>query len=205
MKINELSNVQKLFDYIQINEKMFDPVTQRTPYYHMGATITDSILQAGLNYKNVVYPRVAKLLKEFEDYKTTCDFIILFQTIPLNDLINWNNTVKLERITELSWFLYKNKIENEDNLSLWLNADDNIIKLLQIKGIGPKTIDYLKMLSGKQAIPIDRHLFGFLNLAGVFVKTYEEAHSIYCKVAEILNIKLYELDKKVWVFMSKQS
>ncbi|HEY5561573.1 MAG TPA: hypothetical protein VIK72_07410 [Clostridiaceae bacterium] len=59
------------------------------------------------------------------------------------------------------------------------------------------------MLSGKQAIPIDRHLFKFLELAGIVVKTYEEANSIYCKAAEKLNIKQYELDKKIWTYMSK--
>ena len=203
MSKNEPNNIQKLLDFILMNENKFDPVTQRTPYYHMGATITDSILQAGLNYRHVVYPRIAKLLTKYKEFRTTCDFIILFQTIPLKELINWSNDQKINRITQLSWFLYENQIENEDQLSRWLNDSVHVSKLLDIKGIGPKTIDYLKMLSGKQAIPIDRHLFKFLKLAGIIVRTYEEANSIYCKTAEKLKISQYELDKKIWNFMSQ--
>ena len=71
-----------------IANKNFGPVTQQVPYNHMGATIIDSVLQAGLNYKYVVYPRVQKILQDFHDYTTTCDFIILMQTIPLVELIN---------------------------------------------------------------------------------------------------------------------
>lgn len=203
MNINESNNIQKLLDYFLQNENKFEPVTQRTPYYHMGATIIDSILQAGLNYRHVVYPRVSKLLIKYSEYRTTCDFIILFQTISLRELINWNNEQKLDRITKLSWFLYENQIENENQLAAWLNDTENVLELLGIKGIGPKTIDYLKMLSGKQSIAIDRHLFKFLELAGIFVKTYEEANSIYCKAAEKLNIQQYDLDKKIWMYMSE--
>lgn len=202
MKKND-SNVIKLVNHILSTMNDFDDVTQRTPYYHMGATITDAVLQAGLNYRNVVYPRVARLLTNFGDYKTTCDFIILFKTIPLNDLISWNNQQKLNTITELSWFLFNSQIENENELAIWMNSDENIRRLTEIKGIGPKTIDYLKMLSGKPAIPIDRHLFKFLELAGVIFKTYEEANALYCKAAEKLNIQLYDLDKKIWLYMKK--
>ena len=96
--------VLQLAHYIE--SKHFEPITQRTPYFHMGATITDSILQAGINYENVVYPRIYKLLSLFPEYKTTSDFIILMQTIPLRELIVWNNERKLDLIKQLSWILY---------------------------------------------------------------------------------------------------
>jgi thermostable 8-oxoguanine DNA glycosylase len=77
--------------------------------------------------------------------------------------------------------------------------------LRQINGIGPKTIDYLKMLSGVQAIAIDRHLFSFLELAGILNRSYNEANLIYSKASELLGISKYELDRKVWLYMSKAS
>jgi endonuclease III len=194
-------SVTKLTGFISKNK--FDSIPQRTPYYHMGATITDSVLQAGLNYRQVVYPRILKLLKEFPDYKTTCDFVILMQVFPLKELISWRNEKKLERIKTLSWFFYDNQIENEDHLALWMNNKNNLLKLAQIEGVGPKTIDYLKMLSGNQAIAVDRHLFKFLELADITIETYQEANAIYCKAAEMLKISQYELDRKVWLFMSK--
>lgn len=194
--------VQQLADFII--SKHFDPVTQKTPYYHMGATITDAVLQAGLNYNHIVYPRVLKLLKEYPNFTSTCDFIILMQTIPLSEIINWRNKKKLELIEQLSYFLYKNGIENENQLAQWLNNECNVKALINISGVGPKTIDYLKMLSGLQSIAIDRHLFEFLRLAGIFVNTYEEASEIYQKTAKYLSISNYELDQKIWLYMSKQ-
>lgn len=196
-----LEYVQKLADYIISQE--FEPITQRTPYYHMGATIVDATLQAGLNYRYVVYPRILKLLTEFSDYKTTCDFIILMQTIPLPELIDWNNNRKLKVIHDMSWLFYNNGIENEDMLAKWLDKDENIYKLKNINGVGPKTIDYLKMLSGKQSIAIDRHLFTFLNMAGIVVNSYQEASILYNNVAEFLHISKYELDRQIWLTMSK--
>jgi len=198
----ELCNyAEKLANFIR--EKNFAPVAKRKPYYHMGATITDSILQAGLNYHHVVYPRVLKLLTKYPDYKTTCDFIILMQVVPLGELIAWKNSKKLQRISGLSWFLYSNGIENEDQLAKWLDIEENISQLRRVDGVGPKTVDYLKMLSGGHAIAIDRHLFVFLELAGIPLCSYQEASLIYGKAAELLDIGQYELDKKVWMYMTK--
>lgn len=201
----QIRKAEKLIQYIYKTEHNFVPVTQRTPYNHMGATIVDSILQAGLNYKTVVYPRVKKLILSYPDYKTTCDFLILIQTIPLTNLINWTNEVKINRIIELSWFLYNNSIETEANLAIWLEDYKNKQRLKQINGIGNKTIDYLTMLSGKPAIAIDRHLFKYLEYAGVVVKSYEEANKIYSYVAKQLDMTFYELDKKIWTYMSNLS
>ncbi len=195
-----ITSVEKLTSFIANNK--FEEVTQKTPYYHMGATITDSILQAGLNYQHVVYPRVLKLLTDYSYFKTTCDFIILFHAFPLSELITWKNEVKLERIKSLSWFFYKNKLENEDQLSNWLNSKENVADLFRIDGIGPKTIDYLKMLSGNQSIAVDRHLFKFLELANIYVRTYQEANALYQEAAKELKLTQYELDRKVWLFMT---
>ena len=198
----ELCNyAEKLANFIR--GKNFAPVAKRKPYYHMGATITDSILQAGLNYHHVVYPRVLKLLTKYPDYKTTCDFIILMQVVPLTELIAWKNPKKLQRIKDLTWFLYNNGIENEDQLVKWLDAENNVNRLRGGDGIGPKTIDYLKILAGDQAIAIDRHLFAFLELAEIPLCSYQEASLIYGKAAELLDIGQYELDKKVWMYMTK--
>ena len=58
------------------------------------------------------------------------------------------------------------------------------------------------MLSGEQAIAVDRHLFKFLDMAGIVTNTYQEANQIYNKTAEILDVTKYELDKKIWSYMS---
>lgn len=156
-----------------------------------------------MNYHHVVYPRVLKLLTKYPAYKTTCDFIILMQVFPLTELVDWKNSKKLQRISDLSWLLYNNGIENEDQLAKWLDIEKTINLLRKVDGIGPKTIDYLKILSGNQAVAIDRHLFAFLELAGIFHCSYQDASLIYTKVSELLNISQYELDRKVWLYVVK--
>lgn len=195
--------VQKVIHFM--SDKEFESVTQNAPYFHMGATITDSILQSGINYRNVVYPRVKKILLNYPNFRTTCDFIILFQSIPLNQIIDWNGTRKVDLIKKLSWYFYNESIQNENDLSKWLNNSENIRKLLEINGIGNKTVDYLKILTGQQSVAIDRHLFKFLELAGITARKYEEAESVYKETAKILNYSLYELDRKIWIYMSNQN
>lgn len=195
--INQLIKmITSINDDIAIN-------SSREPYSHMGATITDSILQAGLSYKNVVYPRVLKLITEYNSFKTTCDFLILMQTIPLEKLINWKNKEKLSRIEKLSWFFFENEVNNEKELSIWLKSEDNISTLREIKGIGPKTIDYLQILSGNESIAIDRHLKNFLRISGINTNSYEEAKYVLSITADSLGISKYEIDKRIWLFMSK--
>ena len=195
--------LQKVLDLLETIPNEYTPTVQRKPYYNMGATLTDSILQAGMNYKNVVYPRVYNILTKYANYTSTCDFIILFQTIPIEKIIQWKNISKQNTICKLAWFLYDNKIENEDVLAQWLmRSNENAESLLQIKGVGRKTVDYLKLLSGLQAIPIDRHMFQFLKLAGIEASCYEEVSIILKKAARCLKIEESVLDKTIWNYMT---
>ena len=67
------NSVQKVIDLLERIPHNYAEITQRTPYYNMAATLTDSVLQAGMNYKSVVYPRVYNILSKYSDYRTTCD------------------------------------------------------------------------------------------------------------------------------------
>lgn len=198
---------RELFQYAQqltdfIRNKKFETVAQWVPYQHMGATITDAVLQAGVNYQFVVYPRIHKLLSEFPDYRTTCDFLILIQTIPLSTLIRWSNLRKLQLIQSISWMLFTEGVECEADLADWLSESNHTHQLTGLQGVGPKTVDYLKMLSGCQAIAIDRHLFHFLRLANISTDSYQEASNIYCKASELLSVSPYQLDRQIWSYMS---
>lgn len=198
------ASVQLVIKMINKIPHEYDQVTQRTPYYNMAATLTDSVLQAGVNYNRVVYPRVRVIIQKYTNYVTTCDFIILFQTIPIGDIIQWNNKRKQDTICDLAWKLYENDINTEDDLAEWIIDDSNVDKLLKIKGVGRKTVDYLKLLSGKQAIPIDRHMFQFLRFAGINTTDYLEASKILRKTADTLQIDESILDKVIWNYMSKK-
>ena len=180
-------------------------VPERRPYYHMPATLTDSVLQAGMNYKTVVYPRVCHVLQKYPDYRTTCDFIILFQTIPIGEIIQWKNQKKQDTICSLAWFLYDAGVSTEDDLGKWIMDDRNAESLLEISGIGRKTVDYLKLLSGQQAIPVDRHMFQFLEMAGIHLTDYVAASMILKKAAAELGIGESVLDAVIWEYMTENN
>lgn len=172
---NVEQSIEKIVMLLNKIPSSYQEVSQRTPYYNMAATLTDAVLQACMNYRNVVYPRVRNILNNYALYKTTCDFIILFQTYPIEKIIQWKNEAKQNTICKLTWFLYGCGVNNEEDLAKWLLIEENQKELLKIKGIGFKTVDYLKLLSGQQAIPIDRHMFQFLEMSNVITNNYKEA------------------------------
>jgi len=194
---NDVFSLVRLISSLEINNVPF----AQTTYHHMGATISDAILQAGLNYKSVVYPRIIGLTNRYPDYVSTSDFIILFKMKPLSELLRWRNKDKLERIQELAWFLFDHKIENEADLANWFSVSINEGEIINIKGIGNKTVDYLKKLSGVDSIPIDRHLFKFLEFAGVKTEKYDYANYLYTEAAKHLNIGASNLDSMIWHYM----
>ncbi len=196
-------SVQKVIELLERIPHNYVEITQRTPYYNMAATLTDSVLQAGMNYKSVVYPRVYSILSKYSDYRTTCDFIILFQTIPIEEIIQLKNKRKQDTICELAWFFYNCNINTEDDLAEWILDEGNAESLLDINGVGRKTVDYMKLLSGQQAIPIDRHMFQFLEKAGVLTSDYKEASKILRKTAALLEVGESVLDKAIWNYMSQ--
>jgi hypothetical protein len=196
------NSVQKVIVALERIPHNYADYMKRIPYYHMGATLTDAVLQAGVNYKSVVYPRIQDILRKYPECRTTCDFIILFQTIPVGEIIQWNNKRKQDTLCELAWVLYESGLNTEDDVARWIVSKKNAEKVLQINGVGRKTIDYLKLLCGQQAIPIDRHMFQFLEIAGVLAGDYQEASVIMQKVASAIEVDESTLDRMIWNYMS---
>ena len=80
----------------------------------------------------------------------------------------------------------------------------NVAKLAAVHGIGPKTIDYFKILCGEQdTAAIDMHLTRFLEQAGVRVTSYEQAREVIAGAAAELGVPAAQLDHSIWTYMSK--
>ncbi len=80
-----------------------------------------------------------------------------------------------------------------------------MLKLGSIKGVGPKTIDYFKILVGVSTTAIDRHLLNFLGLAGLAPYGYLDAQTIINAAADILSVDRAYFDHSIWQFMSKRA
>lgn len=171
--------------------------TEWQGYGHVGATITDAILQAGLNYRTVVAPRVESMLKAWPDAKTVPTFLWRCGTSSLAATISWSHGVKLRRIMGLAVALLKGGVYTEEDLREFLDGPHARCSLLQVNGVGPKTAEYLRILVGLPGVPIDRHLQRFAAGAGVHVDR-ETLRRVYLRVAEQLDVDARALDRALW-------
>lgn len=174
-------------------------------YCHMGATISDAILQAGTKYDTVVRPRIRKIRENYPEAKTTSAFMELLTKIGPKTILSWNDDEKPNRIVGLTEFFLRERLETETDISVWMENETNVKRILQVRGVGPKTADYIKILVGCQTAAVDRHSYAFLNRSGVQVSGYEEALNILNLTADFLKIDRALFDHSIWQYMSRQN
>ena len=97
------------------------------------------------------------------------------------------------------------RVDTEAELRDWLLHGDGVTKLRAIHGIGPKTADYFKILVGIAESAIDRHLFGFLTLAGMEPVGYKEAQIIINATADLLHVGRAYFDHSIWQYMRRRA
>lgn len=172
-------------------------------YKHMGATVADAVLQANNRYATNVTPRVNRILKEYPNSKTTSSLLRHLTSIPAQTFLNWRGEERSERFI-ITVCLFKTEgVETEIDLQDWLVHSANLAKLLRIKGIGQKTLDYFKILVGIPTSAIDRHLLKFLALAGIEVAGYHGAQELINATADLLGVNRACFDHSIWQFMSR--
>lgn len=174
-------------------------------YNHMGATISATILQAGINYDNVVRPRIQRLLKNYPEVVTTSDFKHLIENQDINAILDWKDDEKPRRVRALTEFLIEHGIETEKQLVRWLEDDTSTGKLRSVRGVGPKSVDYLKILVGFQTAAADRHIKGILSDAGIHVDDYSGARDIVNIAADSMCVQRADLDHSIWRYMIRRT
>jgi hypothetical protein len=187
--------------------KKFSLEPPEVPFQHMGATITDAILQAGVRYDTVVRPRVRRLRARYPELRTTSAFLRLLEAEGPAEIIEWTHPEKLQRILRVAHFFAKEGIETEGDLARWLAMENNCDRLKELRGIGNKTSDYFKILAGMSTTAIDRRLIEFLGRAGIeaSVCDYDRAHKIISRAAEIMRVDLATLDHSLWRYVARNS
>ena len=173
-------------------------------YNHMGATISDAILQAGTKYETVVRPRIERILENYTGAVTTTAFWQLLEEKGPKTVLRWNDDEKPNRVVGFTKFLLEEGIETEKELATWIASESNKTRLLNLRGIGPKTVDYIKILAGLQTVAVDLHLYAFLREAGIEAANYEDARDILNHTADIMEIERGLLDHSIWQYMSNR-
>ena len=195
----------QIFADIVQNLEGFVLVRKTHNYRHMGATIADAILQAGVKYDTVVRPKIKNIREIYSEAVTTSAFYRLLQEKGPKTVLSWRDDEKPNRVVALTEFFLSEGIETEEKLREWISSDLNRARLLKVRGVGPKTADYIKILVGEQAVAVDRYVFRLFEEIGFSASSYEEAIDILNIAADILNIERTVLDNSIWEYMSNRN
>lgn len=192
-----VSHVRSMGDFL-IEEPM-------AGYQHMGAVIADATLQAGVNYKTVVAPKVARLIQNYPQCVTTSMFRDALNSDGPEKVLGWTRGRKPETARALAELLIAEEIETVGDLKAWIQRPTSRAKLLAVSGVGPKTADYLGLLAGRTDVAaIDMHLNRFLRDAGISPVSYDQAQTIIIAAAEQLDVSPATLDHSIWQYMSNR-
>lgn len=200
-----LSDPERLAQYVRSLPGFEFYETIDGDYDHIGATVADAVLQANMRYKTHVKPRVNRILAQYPDARTTSSVLHLLKSIPATTFLSWRGEDRAERFSRVLDVFAAEGIETEADLREWLSQESNLLKLRSIKGIGPKTIDYFKILVGVSTSAIDRHVLNFLGLAGLAPCGYLDAQAIINATADILSVDRAYFDHSIWQFMSRRA
>lgn len=204
--MSQCVEINKLIGFIE-NHQDFNIIKSNSCFYnsHLGAVLADIILQAGLNYKTVVLPRVLYIYNNFNMAFELNGLINTINEIGLERFLNWKNEIKINRFRSVLEYLENNSIQTTRELVDHLNEYNNIVGFLSVHGIGNKTIDYFLKLMQIETIAVDRHILNFLNQANVNFTNYHSAKKIVEYTADILNISRRDIDYSIWYYMSEKS
>lgn len=204
--MNYSVETHKLIGFIE-NHSEFKFIKSNYCFYnnHLGAILTDIILQAGLNYNSVVFPRVIFV---YENYPKASDLQGLLDTlscISLSEFLQWNHCTKLSRYNCIIEFMIQYKITDSYRLCAFLLDKNNKEKFLNLPGIGKKTLDYFFKLMGSDVVAVDRHILTFLDKANIAYKDYNSAKKIVEYTADILGVSRKDIDFSIWSYISAKS
>ena len=204
--MNCATQARKLANYIIDLQDTFITyeIKDEFSYYHIGALYTDIVLQAGVSYNSVVKPRVQNVLINHADHNTVKKFQLLIDAKGLSNIIKWNHHVKLTRFEDLLTFSHNGDIDCCADLKMFLAHSYNQQKFLDIKGFGPKTLDYLLKLLNVDTVAVDRHVYSFVKLADINIRGYQETKKVVEYAADFLNVSRASIDMGIWEFMSKK-
>ena len=74
-----------------------------------------------------------------------------------------------------------------------------------VHGVGPKTVSFLKLLVGLDAIAVDRQILRFIKEAGVDVTDPDLVEAILIKAGEQIGLSGTDVDQLVWRSMASRT
>ncbi len=201
--MNKKTKAAKLVDYIKRLPDFVVLTNIDSNYHHMGATIADAVLQARMNYETHVLGRIKEIRKRFPNASTVSGLFRVLKHTTVKDFLNWRGIDRTTRFQKIADLFFAEGLETERDLKHWLEEGKNIPRLRSIYGVGPKTIDYFKIMTGIQTVAVDRRLRDFLQSADISFSGYVEPREIIVDAAELMNVQAACLDHSIWKYEGK--
>src|SRR5882762_5595080 len=115
-----------LADYIEeLSFHKESPKMQGEVYTHIGALYTNIVLQAGLNYRTVVKPRVERVANKYPRAFCVSGFQEVIGEDGLENVILWKHFEKLNRMNNVIAFSVQNSINTCEDLANYLRVETN--------------------------------------------------------------------------------
>jgi hypothetical protein len=172
---------------------------------HMGAVICDASFQARRRYESTIRPRILHLQSAWPDADTVRGFQARLATEDLAVVMNFSSPSRVATAHGITDLLAASGVDTRDDLHAWLDDQANRGALRAVKGVGPKSVDYIANLAGRSHVAVDVHLRAFAADAGVSGLGYEQLRAVYEKTAAILGHEPVGLEHAVWRFKSQSA
>jgi hypothetical protein len=203
--LNHLRMARRVADHAQaLGLPDFEPASYDIPL-HLGAVLADCILQAGVNYRSVVKVRVQRILISFPETSRLEGLTEVVRGGTAGEFLQWKHEEKITRFVGLVELLERHRIDDTTALWSWLQNDAYRNDLLALRGVGPKTVDYLCCLLGMDCVAVDRHMKVFAREAGVELKGYEELKFVISYAADLLDLPRRQFDAWIWDLVSSRN
>ncbi|MEU9701246.1 hypothetical protein [Streptomyces sp. NPDC047981] len=145
----------------------------------MGAVICDVSFQARRKYESTIRPRLLLLQSAWPDAVTVRGFQARLATEDLGVAMKFNSPGRVATAHALTDLLAARGVDTRGDLHDWLGHADNRATLRQVRGVGPKSVDYIGNLVGRSQVAVDVHLRAFAAAAGVAGLPYEQLRAVY--------------------------
>ncbi|WP_329167991.1 hypothetical protein OG709_27930 [Streptomyces sp. NBC_01267] len=191
------SLAQRLVDHVQ-HLLGGGPFLHPGGWTHMGAVICDVSFQPRCNYEATLRPRLLQLQTSWPDARTVRGFQGRLAAEDLAIAMKFNHAQKVATAHAITDLLAANGVDTRDDLHTWLDQQANRAALRTVKGVGPKSVDYIGNLIGRSQVAIDVHLRSFAADAGVPDLRYEQLRTLYEEAAAMLGHDRGGLEHAVW-------
>ena len=150
-------------------------------------------------------PRVLRIVDEYPEADTLSRVVQIVDANCSSDFLLWNHYEKIARFELIVRHLEKLHVQSVSDLSELLYQDTAVKQLIQLRGIGNKTIDYMAALTGHDNIAVDRHVKKFATRCDVHINNYIILKRVFSFAADLLNSTRRQFDSWVWKIESQKT